>query len=54
MIPMHKVSGSMSDLKNYRGIALSIVHLSKLCDICTCNISNQFDSVFSNNLQFHY
>ena len=49
MIPIPKCSGSMGDIKNYRGIALSSL-LSKLFD--TCNISSQFNSLLSNDLQF--
>ena len=51
MIPIPKGSGSMGDLKNNRGIALSSL-LSKLFD--TCIISSQFDSLLSNDLQFAY
>ena len=47
MIPIPKGS----DIKNYRGIALSSI-LSKLFD--TCVISSQFDSLYFNNLQFAY
>ena len=46
MIPIPKGSGSMGDMKNYRGISL----LSKLFD--TCIITSQFDSLLSNDLQF--
>ena len=51
MIPIPKGSGSMGDIKNYRGIALSSL-LSKLFD--TCIISSQFDRLQSNDLQFAY
>ena len=51
MIPILKGSGSMGDMKNYRGIALSNL-LSKLFN--TCIISSQFDSLLSNDLQFAY
>ena len=48
---MHVDYGSLSDIKNYRGIALSSL-LSTLFD--TCVISSQFDSLYSNDLQFAY
>ena len=51
MIPIPKGSGSMGDMKNYSGIALSSL-LSKLFD--TCIIFSQFDSLLSNDLQFAY
>ena len=50
MIPIPKKgSGSMSDIRNYRGIALSSL-LSKLSDHCI--IGNQYDSLRSDDLQF--
>ena len=51
MISVPKGSGSIGDMKNYRGIALSSL-LAKLFD--TCIISSQFDSLLSNDLQFAY
>ena len=51
MIPIPKGSGSIGDIKNYRGIALSSL-LSKLFD--TCIISSQFDSLLFYDLQFAY
>ena len=51
MIPIPKGSGSMGDIKSCRDIALSSL-LSKLFD--TCVISSQFDSLYSNDLQFAY
>ena len=51
MIPIPKGSGSMGDMKNYSGIALSSL-LSKLFD--TCIMFSQFDSLLSNDLQFAY
>ena len=51
MIPIPKGSGSIGDMKNYRGIAFSSL-LSKLFD--TCIIFSQFDSLLSNDLQFAY
>ena len=51
MIPIPKGSGSMGNIKNSRGIALSSL-LSKLFD--TCVISSQFDRLYSNDLQFAY
>ena len=46
-----KCSGSMNDIQNYRGIALSSL-LSKLFDHCI--IGNQYDSLRSDDLQFVY
>ena len=52
MIPIPKKgSGSMNDIRNYRGIALSSL-LSKLFDHCI--ICNQYDSLRSDDLQFAY
>ena len=51
VIPIPKGSGSIGNIKNYRGIALSSL-LSKLFD--TCIISSQFDRLQSNDLQFAY
>ena len=53
MIPIFKKgSGSMNDIRNYRGIALSSL-LSKLFDHCI--IGNQYyDSLRSDDLQFAY
>ena len=51
MIHLPKGSGSIGDVKSYRGITLSSL-LSKLFD--TCVISSQFDSLYSNDLQFAY
>ena len=51
MIPLPKGSGFIGDVKSYRGITLSSL-LSKLFD--TCVISSQFDSLYSNDLQFAY
>ena len=45
-----KSSGSMGEITNYRGIACGL--LSKIFD--NCIISNQYDSLFTNNLQFAY
>ena len=50
MIPIPKKdSGSMNDIRNYRGIALSSL-LSKL--FYNCIIVNQYDSLRSGDLQF--
>ena len=46
-----KGSGSMNDIQNYRGVALSSL-LSKLFDHCI--IGNQYDSLRSDDLQFAY
>ena len=46
-----KSSGSMGQIMNYRGIALSSL-LSKI--LYNCIINNQHDSLFTNNLQFAY
>ena len=52
MIPIPKKgSGSMNDIQNYRGVALSRL-LSKLFDHCI--ICNQYDSLRSDDLQFAY
>ncbi len=52
MVPIPKKSnGSMSDIKNYRGIALSSL-LSKMFD--NCIITNQASSLDSDDLQFAY
>ena len=52
MIPIPKKgSGSMNDIRNYRGITLSSL-LSKLFDHCI--ICNQYDSLRSDDLQFAY
>ena len=52
MVPIpKKSSGSMGEIMNYRGIALSSL-LSKIFD--NCIISNQYDSLFTNELQFAY
>ena len=49
MVPIpKKSSGSMGEITNYRGIALSSL-LSKIFD--NCIISNQYDSLFTNDLQ---
>ena len=50
-IPNKKSSGSMREIKNCRGIAFSSL-LSKIFD--NCIISNQYDSLFTNDLQFAY
>ena len=46
-----KGSGSMNDIRNNRGVALSTL-LSKLFDHCI--IGNQYDSLRSDDLQFAY
>ena len=52
MIPIPKKgSGSMNDIQDYRGIALSSL-LSKLFDHCI--ICNRYDSLRSDDLQFAY
>ena len=52
MVPIPKKSnGSMGEITNYRGIALSSL-LSKIFD--NCIISNQYDSLFTNDLKFAY
>ena len=52
MIPIPKIgSGSMNDIRNYRGVALSSL-LSKL--FYHCIICNQYDSLHSDDLQFAY
>ena len=52
MIPIPKKgSGSMNDIRNYRGIALSSL-LSKVFDHCI--IGNHYDSLRSDDLQFAY
>ena len=52
MIPIPKKgSGSMNDIRNYTGIALSSL-LSKLFDHCI--ICNHYDSLRSDDLQFAY
>ena len=52
MVPIpKKSSGSMGEITNYRGITLSSL-LSKIFD--NCIISNQYDSLFTNDLQFAY
>ena len=52
MVPIpKKSSGSMGEITNYRGIALSSL-MSKIFD--NCIISNQYDSLFTNDLQFAY
>ena len=52
MVPIpKKSSGSMGEITNYRGIALSSL-LSKIFGNCV--ISNQYDSLFTNDLQFAY
>ena len=52
LIPIPKKgNGSMNDIRNYRGIALSSL-LSKLFDHCI--ICNQYDSLRSDDLQFAY
>ena len=49
MVPIPKKSiGAMGEITNYRGIALSSL-LSKIFD--NCIISNQYDSLFTNDLQ---
>ena len=49
MVPIpKKSSGAMGEITNYRGIALSSL-LSKIFD--NCIISNQYDSLFTNDLQ---
>ena len=52
MVPIPKKSnGSMGEITNYRGIVLSSL-LSKIFD--NCIISNQYDSLFTNDLHFAY
>ena len=52
MVPVPKrSSGTMGEITNYRGIALSRLP-SKIFDNCV--ISNQYDSLFTNNLPFAY
>ena len=52
MVPSPKKnSGSMGKITNCRGIALSCL-LSKISDNCV--ISNQYDSLNTNNIQFAY
>ena len=52
MIPIPKKgNGSMNDIRNYKGIALSGL-LSRLFDHCI--IGNQYDSLRSDDLQFAY
>ena len=52
MVPIpKKSSGSIGEITNYRGTALSSL-LSKISD--NCIISNQYDSLFTNDLQFAY
>ena len=51
MVPiLKKSSGSREEITNYRGRALSSL-LSKIFDNC---IINQYDSLFTNDLQFAY
>ena len=46
-----KSSGSMEEITNYMGIALNSL-VSKIFD--NCIICNQYDSLFTNDLQFAY
>ena len=51
MVPIpKKSSGSIGEITNYRGIALSSL-LFKIFDNC---ISNQYDSLYTNDIQFAY
>ena len=52
MVPIPKKgSGSMGDIRNYRGIALSSL-LSKIFE--NCSINNQNENFGSSDLQFAY
>ena len=52
MVPIpKKSSGSTGEIMNYRGIALSSLLFKTFNN---CIISNQYDSLFTNNLQIAY
>ena len=51
MVPIPKRgAGSMTDVKHYRGIALS----SLFCKLFECIISKHYENLYSNSLQLAY